>query len=89
MVKKPESMVIEVIRVLILAGQHPDIQRISVTVAPEVADHLNNKKRHELAQIEDDGGMVVQVLDAKGVPPEHLVIECRDAEGREVKFPKT
>ena len=89
MVKKPESMAIEVVRVLILAGQHPDIKRVSVTVAPEVADYLNNKKRHELAQLEDDGKMIVQILDAKGVPPEHLVIECRDSEGQEVKFPKT
>ncbi len=89
LVKKPESMAIEVVRVLILAGQNPEIKRVRVSVAPEVADHLNNKKRHELADIEDRSRMIVQILDAKGVPPEHLVIECYDTNEREVRFPKT
>ena len=60
---------------------------MTVTVAAEVADYLNNRKRHELARLEDEGSMTVQVVAAEGVAPEHLVIECRDADGREVKFP--
>jgi hypothetical protein len=32
--------------------------------------------------------MTVEILDAGGVPPEHVQIDCRDAEGRQVKFPK-
>ena len=31
--------------------------------------------------------MMVQVVAAKELRPEHLVLDCRDAEGREVKFP--
>ena len=88
-VKTPESMAIEVIRLLILVSQHPQIVKVTVTVAMEVADYLNNKKRRELARLEEEGHTGVQVLGAKGVPPEHLVIECRDAEDREVKAPKT
>ncbi len=30
--------------------------------------------------------MTVQILEASGVSPEHLVICCRDAQQREVKF---
>ncbi len=86
-VKTPESMAIEVIRLLILASQRPQISRVSVSVATEVVDYLNNKKRHELVRLEDEGSMVVQVVAAEGVGPEHLVLDCRDAEGREVKFP--
>ena len=56
-------------------------------MATEVVDYLNNKKRHELVRLEDEGSMVVQVVAAEGVGPEHLVLDCRDAEGREVKFP--
>ena len=85
-VKTPESMAIEVVRLLILASQHAEITQVTVTVADEVADYLNNRKRRELARIEDEGNMTVQVLEAKGVPPEHLVFRCRDAEQREVRF---
>jgi ribonuclease E len=86
-VKTPESMAIEVIRLLILASQRPPIGRVTVSVAGDVADYLNNKKRHELVRLEDEGNMVVQVVPAEGVAPEYLLLDCRDAEGREVKFP--
>ena len=85
-VKTPESMAIEVVRLLILSSQHAEITQVTVTVADEVADYLNNRKRRELARIEDEGNMTVQILEAKGVPPEHLVFRCRDAEQREVRF---
>jgi ribonuclease E len=86
-VKTPESMAIEVVRLLILASQHPDITQVTVTVAEDVANYLNNRKRRELARLEDEDNMTVQVLEAQGVPPEYLVVRCRDAEQREIKFP--
>jgi ribonuclease E len=84
-VKTPESMAIEVVRTLLLASQHPDAFRITITVADEVATYLNNKKRRELSRIEDESKASVQVLSAKGVSPEFMQIECTDAQGREVK----
>ncbi|MBN2217981.1 MAG: Rne/Rng family ribonuclease [Pirellulales bacterium] len=85
-VKTPESMAIEVVRYLMLAGQNPDISKVSVAVIDEVANYLSNRKRRELARLEDEGQMVVQILGVKGVSPEHLVIECWDKDGREVRF---
>jgi ribonuclease E len=85
-VKTAESMAIEVMRLLILAAQREDVARITVTVHDEVATYLNNKKRREIARLEDEGRMAVQVLSREDVSPEHLVIECQDAQGREVKF---
>jgi ribonuclease E len=85
-VKTAESMAIEVMRLLILAAQRDDVARISVTVCDEVATYLNNKKRREVARLEDDGQMSVQVYGRENMSPEHLVIECQDAQGREVKF---
>ena len=87
-VKTPESMAIEVVRMLILASQRPQIAKVAVTVAEEVAEYLNNKKRRELARLEEEGKMGIQILGSKGVSPEHLAIECRDTEDREVKFSK-
>ncbi|MBA4016548.1 MAG: ribonuclease E [Pirellula sp.] len=85
-VKTSESMAIEVIRALMLASQEEGVSRISVTVAEEVAHYLNNRKRRELAKLEDEAQVVVQVFSREGVAPEHLAVQCIDANGREVKF---
>jgi ribonuclease E len=85
-VKTAESMAIEVMRLVILAAQREDIARIAITVDDEVATYLNNKKRREIARLEDDGQMTVQVYGRESVSPEYLTIECQDAQGREVKF---
>ncbi len=85
-VKTAESMAIEVMRLLILAAQRPDVSRISAMVHEEVATYLNNKKRREIAKMEDEGKMAVHVVGREHVSPEHLAIECHDGQGREVKF---
>jgi len=56
-------------------------------VATEVANYINNRKRRELSKLEEEGKVTVQIMSAKGVAPEYLVLECRDADGREIKFP--
>jgi ribonuclease E len=86
-VKTPESMAIDVVRLLILASQRPQISRVTVTVAENVADYLNNRKRHELARLEQDGKISVQIVGVEGVGPEHLAVECHDSNQRELKFP--
>jgi ribonuclease E len=86
-VKTPESMAIDVVRLLIVIAQKPAIVQVRVTVATDVSDYLNNRKRHELAQLEDEGNMTVQIVSDEHAGPEHLVFACLDADGREVKFP--
>jgi ribonuclease E len=85
-VKSAESMALDVVRLLILTSQRSDISKITVTVADDVADYLNNRKRRELTRLEDQGQVTVQVLGAKNVSPEYLAFECRDSEDRLVKF---
>jgi ribonuclease E len=86
-VKTPESMAIEVVRMLALASQQPKISRVTVRVNDEVATYLNNRKRREIMLLEDEAKMLVQVLGSESHFPEHLQIECRDAEGREIPLP--
>jgi ribonuclease E len=86
-VKSAESMGLDVIRMLILAAQNPDVSDVAIAVAEDVAEYLNNKKRRELLRLEDEGKMTIQVLGTEGVPPEHLEVCCKDSEGREVKYP--
>jgi ribonuclease E len=85
LVKSAESMTIEVVRKLIMCAHAPQVARISVTVEEEVASNLNNKKRRELVQLEQDNNVEVQVLSGEGLSPEYLKIECVDANGREVR----
>jgi ribonuclease E len=86
-VKKAESMAIEVVRMLMLACQQPKASRVTVRVGDGVASYLNNKKRKEITMLEEEGNMVVQILGSEGLYPEHLEIDCRDAEGREIELP--
>ncbi len=86
-VKTPESMAIDVVRLLILASQRESIKQVTITASEEVSDYLNNRKRHDLAELEEQGGMTIQVVGREGVGPEYLVIQCRDASDHEVKFP--
>jgi len=86
-VKTAESMSIEVIRMLMLASQQPNVARVTVRVNDEVASYLNNKKRKEITQLEDEVGMNVQILGSEGLWPEHLELDCRDKEGREITLP--
>jgi len=86
-VKTGESMAIEVVRMLMLACQQPKCERITVRVNDEVASYLNNKKRKEITSLEEEGKVAIQILGSEGLFPEHLEMDCRDADGREIKLP--
>ncbi len=85
-VKTAESMSIEVIRMLMLASQQPHIARVTVRVNDEVASYLNNRKRKDITQLEDEGGMSVQILGGEDLYPEHLELDCRDDKGQEISL---
>ncbi len=85
-VKSVESMAIEVFRMLVLASQKPEIVRVEVLVTDEVAEYLNNKKRHELALIEEETNVEIQIKGNPQLWPEHLEIRCFDKTDRGVHF---
>jgi ribonuclease E len=75
------------VRGLILTTHQPNTARVTVRVNDQVASYLNNKKRREITLLEEEGKMTVQILGSEGLFPEHLELDCRDAEGREIKLP--
>lgn len=85
LVKSAESMALEVIRKLIMCCQNEKIAKLSVTVEEEVASYLNNRKRRELMNLEDDHGLQVLVLSREDVSPEYVKIECEDESGRGIR----
>jgi len=85
-VKSAESMAIEVVRKLLMCAHTSQVARITVTVEEEVANYLNNKKRRELVQLEQENNVEVQVISGEGLSPEYLKIDCVDANGRELRL---
>jgi ribonuclease E len=86
LVKSAESMAIEVVRKLLMCAHTTGVTRITVTVEEEVASYLNNKKRRDLVQLEQDSNVEVQVVSGEGLAPEYLKVDCVDANGREVRI---
>ncbi len=82
-VKTAESMSIDVMRHLQLAAAQTAVVRINVSVHGSVAAYLNNRKRKEITQLEEDGRKLITIRGSEIVPPEYLVIECFDASGAE------
>jgi ribonuclease E len=85
-VKTCESMSIEVMRLLLLAAHKDNVARIGIKVAAEVAHYLQNKKRKEVARLEEGGNIHVQIDAALGAPPETLEFVCYDSNNNEVRF---
>jgi ribonuclease E len=86
-VKSAESMAIEVIRKLLMRAQNNQIARITVTVEEEVANYLNNRKRRDLVELEQQNKVEVQIVSGEGLSPEFLKMECFDGGGRDLRLP--
>ncbi len=84
-VKTCESMSLEVVRLLQLAACREQVQNIEVRVAPGVADYLLNRKRREIARLEEGGVVQVHVQGVPGAAAELLDFQCLDKNGNEVK----
>ena len=84
-VKTPESMAIEVVRILMTAANRDDVKSVRVEVHEKVSAYLNNRKRKEIAEIEESCSVSI-VVDARGnVTPEHLELSCLDDIGSQVR----
>lgn len=83
-VKSPESMALDVIRILMLAAENAQVMRVSIRVNDQVAALLNNQKRKELASLEQRGKMDIAILGSESLFPEFLEIKCLDDRGLEL-----
>jgi ribonuclease E len=86
-VKTSESLSIDAMRLLQLAAHRaPAIATVQVGVHIDVAHYLLNKRRKELAGLEERGKMEIQVTGQVGVSPDTLTIRCFDHNGNEVRL---
>jgi ribonuclease E len=85
-VKTIESMSIDVMRMLQLAAHRPGIARVQVRVMDDVAHYLLNKRRKELACLEERGQIQLTITGIPGAAPEALEFLCYDQNNGEVKL---
>ncbi|MGB6043263.1 MAG: Rne/Rng family ribonuclease [Pirellulales bacterium] len=85
-VKTPESLSLEVVRLLLLAAQMDEVAQIHVTVADDVASYLNNRKRREVSRLEEESKVSVEIFGRETSAPEKIEIRCLDSQSREVPF---
>jgi ribonuclease E len=85
-VKTCESMSIDVMRMLQLAAHRDHVHHVEIRVAEDVASYLLNKKRGEIARLEESGNIQVQIRGSTGAPPETLEFVCYDNNNNEVKL---
>lgn len=57
----PESVILSVMRRLALVMHRDDVARIELTISPDVAFHILNRKRGELVKLEEKYGKAVMV----------------------------
>lgn len=83
-VKTSESLTIEVMRLVMSAASNEDVATIVIETHDRVANDLNNRKRKEIISLEDDRDVVVTIVSRSDVAPEHLVVTCKDENGKPV-----
>ena len=86
-VKTAESMSLDVMRLVQLASNRETVSQVQIRVTDAVAHYLLNKKRREIAELEEGGKMTVTIVGAPLAPPGTLEISCWDSNGAEVKLP--
>ena len=87
LVKTPESVSIEVMRMLMTTASQDGTKRIKVEVHEAVSHYLSNKKRRAINDIEDTMEVNVEVNGRNDVNPNHLIIDAVDEFGNLSRVP--
>jgi ribonuclease E len=82
-VKTPESVVLDVMRRLALVMHRDEVARIELTISPDVAFHLLNRKRAMLVSLEQRFGKSA-VVRVGGHAMDHVKIEAYDKLGNDL-----
>ena len=81
LIKSDESLALDVVRSLQLACANDTIAAIEMTVAPGVAEYLNNRRRRQIAALENENEKVISVKGDSTLAGDDVVFHCTDARG--------
>ncbi len=80
-VKMPESVMLDVMRIVQLATHHEQVRKISVVVASDVAFQILNSKRSVLSRIEAETGKVILIAGNPSFTSDQFEYRCEDSRG--------
>ncbi len=83
-VKRPESVMLDVMRSVQLAVHHQQVQKVFITVATHVAFQLLNDQRTAFVQIENETGKSIVVRGDASFTDDQLACVCEDGRGRQI-----
>jgi ribonuclease E len=86
LVKTPASVVLDVMRIIQLAAHRETVQAINVSVAPDVAYEILNKKRTIINEIETETAKLVILRGDPNCRSDEIICVCEDRDGRPVPF---
>ncbi len=87
-IKTPESLSLDVMRMAQLALNNPEVQRVQITISPEVLEYLQNRHRRALVQLEQSAGKRIELLIGTHMNQEHIEFACLDARDRQLNLPE-
>ncbi|MDB5299942.1 MAG: rne, partial [Phycisphaerales bacterium] len=79
LVKSPESMSLDVMRRLAIAVNDLRVLRVELSVCPDVSLYLQNKKRRQLAGLEESSGKRIVILPEQGLGLDEMRLVLFDA----------
>jgi len=86
MVKTPESVTLDVMRAIAVAAQLENVAIIDVQLSIAVANHLLNRKRRIVGELEHDTGRTIIIRGIEGFAVDEVRYSCTDRRGREIPF---
>jgi ribonuclease E len=85
LVKNPESMTLDIMRLLRLAAHHELVETVEIRVAPEVAFQLQNRKRAAIHDIEQRTGRHIVIRADSNIGLDQFVFSCFDKRGGAIR----
>ncbi len=86
LVKTPESMSLEVIRILQLLAHRGQVRNITVTVAPKVSSLVLNNSRAHLHKLETQCGKRISIVPDPTFAHDQISHECTDDRGMPLRI---
>ncbi len=86
MVKTPESVTLDVMRAIAVAAQLENVAIIDVQLSIAVGNHLLNRKRRIVGELEHDTGRTIIIRGIEGFAVDEVRYSCTDRRGREIPF---
>lgn len=84
LVKMPDSVILDVMRIIQLAVNHNLVQRMTVTVSSQVAYQILNHRRAALAAIEAETDKQIVVRGDPAFTSDQVEYSCEDSRGQPV-----